>query len=86
MASKNSHTLHIFLDLNIRENSEWVVEPVNPNKMLDNKGNEKVCDELIVNIRTGSSLYVISAYFTIYAFNEPRDELEKIDSMKFIFS
>ncbi|MCD4751967.1 MAG: DEAD/DEAH box helicase family protein [Anaerolineaceae bacterium] len=55
-------------------------------KMWDNKGNGKVCDELVKNIQTGSRLSVISAYFTIYAFDELRKELEKIESMKFIFT
>jgi SNF2 family DNA or RNA helicase len=54
--------------------------------MLDNKGNGKVCDELIANIQTGSRLSIISAYFTIYAFNELRKELGKVKSMKFIFT
>ena len=55
-------------------------------KMLDNKGNGKVCDELVANIQSGSRLSIISAYFTIYAFNELRKELGKIKSMKFIFT
>ena len=55
-------------------------------KMLDNKGNGKVCDELVANIHQGAKLSVISAYFTIYAFNEIKDILSKIDSMRFIFT
>ena len=55
-------------------------------KMLDNKRNGKVVDELRDNIKKGSKLSVISAYFTIYAFNELYKELNKIDSMKFIFT
>ena len=54
--------------------------------MLDNKGNGKVCDELTANIKAGSKLSIISAHFTIYAFNELRKELMKIDSMKFILT
>jgi hypothetical protein len=37
-----------------------------PPKMLDNKGNGTVGDELKVNLQRGSKLSVISAYFTIY--------------------
>ena len=55
-------------------------------KMLDNKGNGKVCDELVANIHQGAKLSVISAYFTIYAFNEIKDILNKIGSMRFIFT
>ena len=36
-------------------------------KMLDNKRNGKVSDELKENLKKGSKLSIISAYFTIYA-------------------
>lgn len=55
-------------------------------KILDNKRNGKVCDELKENLGTGSKLSVISAYFTIYAFEAMKAELAKIDSMRFIFT
>jgi ERCC4-related helicase len=55
-------------------------------KMLDNKKNGKVGDELRLHIRSGSKLSVISAYFTIYAFNELYKELKKIDHMRFVFT
>jgi hypothetical protein len=52
-----------------------------PPKMLDNKSNGTVSDELKANLQGGSKLSVISAYFTIYAFNELRKELSKIISV-----
>ena len=55
-------------------------------KILDNKQFGKVGDELRENISKGSKLSVISAYFTIYAFNELYKELNKIDKMRFIFT
>lgn len=55
-------------------------------KMLDNKGNGKVCGELVANIHQGAKLSVISAYFAIYTLNEIKGTLSKIDSMKFIFT
>ncbi len=55
-------------------------------KMLDNKKNGKVGDELKKSITKGSRLSVISAYFTIYAFNELHSELNKIDKMRFVFT
>ena len=55
-------------------------------KMLDNKINGRVCDELRENLRKGSKLSVISAYFTIYAFNDLKKELAKIDKLRFIFT
>ena len=57
-----------------------------PPKMLDNKRNGKVSDELRENLGKGSKLSVISAYFTIYAFNDLKKELSKIDKMRFIFT
>jgi hypothetical protein len=39
-----------------------------PPKMLDNKSNGTVSDELKANLQKGTKLSVISAYFTIYAF------------------
>ena len=55
-------------------------------KILDNKQFGKVGEELKDNIKKGSKLSVISAYFTIYAFNELYKELNKIDNMRFIFT
>ncbi|MDD2215742.1 MAG: SNF2-related protein, partial [Eubacteriales bacterium] len=54
-------------------------------KVLDNKKN-KVVDELKSELRKGSRLSVISAYFTIYAYAELKKELSKIDNMRFIFT
>ncbi len=54
-------------------------------KVLDNKKN-KVVDELKTELRKGSKLSVISAYFTIYAYAELKKELSKIDNMRFIFT
>ena len=57
-----------------------------PPKILDNRSNGSVYEELKASIRKGSRLSVISAYFTIYAFSELRRELDKLDSMRFIFT
>jgi ERCC4-related helicase len=55
-------------------------------KVLDNKGNGTVVDELLEGINIGSKLSVISAYFTIYAYAELKKELSKIDGMRFLFT
>ncbi|MDH2658959.1 helicase-related protein [Methanobacterium formicicum] len=55
-------------------------------KMLDNKKNGTVHEELRENLQKGSKLSIISAYFTIYAYYELRNELNKIDDMRFIFT
>jgi len=54
-------------------------------KVLDNK-KYRVIDELKAELRKGSKLSIISAYFTIYAYEELKKELSKIDSLRFIFT
>lgn len=55
-------------------------------KIIDNKLNGKVVEELRDSLQKGSKLSIISAYFTIYAFEELKKELSKLDSLKFIFT
>lgn len=55
-------------------------------KILDNKQFGCVGDEIRENIKKRSKLSIISAYFTIYAFNELSRELNNIDNMRFIFT
>lgn len=55
-------------------------------KILDNKNNGKVVDELKLGIEKSSKLSIISAYFTIYAYQELKKELSKIDSIRFLFT
>lgn len=62
------------------------VQTMKPPKMLDNKKNGRVIDELRENLSKGSSLSVISAYFTIYAYAALKKELSKIDKMRFVFT
>lgn len=55
-------------------------------QILDNKTQGKVIDKLKDNIKTGTKLSIISAYFTIYAYEELKKELNKIDSLRLLFS
>lgn len=55
-------------------------------QILDNKVQGKVIDKLRENIKTGTKLSIISAYFTIYAYEELRKELNKIESLRLLFS
>lgn len=55
-------------------------------KILDNKFNGSVYTELKESLKKDSKLSVISAYFTIYAFEELKKELLKIDNMRFIYT
>jgi ERCC4-related helicase len=57
-----------------------------PPKMLDNKKNGTVHEKLRENLKKYSKLSIISAYFTMYAYFELRNELSKIDNMRFIFT
>ena len=57
-----------------------------PPKILDNKQQGKVIDELRAGIRPGAKLAVISAYFTIYAYEALKKELSQIEEMRFIFT
>ena len=54
-------------------------------KVIDNKKN-KVVDELRTELKKGSKLSIISAYFTIYAFADLKKELKKINNMRFVFT
>jgi len=54
-------------------------------KMLDNKFNF-VYQELTENIRKGSKLSVVSALFSMYAYDKLKKDLNKIDSMRFIYT
>ncbi|HHT57777.1 SNF2-related protein, partial [Herbinix luporum] len=56
-----------------------------PPKVLDNK-KHRVVDEIKKELKKGSKLSIISAYFTIYAYAELKKELSKIDNMRFIFT
>lgn len=49
-------------------------QPRNP-KILDNKQQGRVIDELRQGIQPGAKMSVISAFFTIYAYEELKKEL-----------
>ena len=46
----------------------------------------KVYEELQNSIRSGSKISVVSGYFTIYAYASLKKELNKIESMRFLFT
>lgn len=55
-------------------------------RILDNKQQGRVIDELRQGIQPGAKLSVISAYFTIYAYEALKKELSGIDELRFIFT
>ena len=52
-------------------------------KMLDNKSNRRVGDELKNEIKLNSKLSIISAYFSIYAYKELKSEFDKMTQKTF---
>ena len=55
-------------------------------EFLDNKTQGRVVDKLKEDLRTGTKVSIISAYFTIYAYEHLRKELQKIDGLRLLFS
>ena len=54
------------------------------NKVLDNK-KSKVSDALQSEIKNDAKISIISAYFTIYAYEKLKDSLKNINSLRFLF-
>lgn len=54
-------------------------------RIRDNSMYGTVADFLREKIQDGSSLSIVSAYFTIYAFNALKDSLTGIDNLRFLF-
>ena len=54
-------------------------------KVLDNKNNF-VYEEIKDSVKKGSKLSVISALFSMYAYDAIKKDLDKIDSMRFIYT
>ena len=55
-------------------------------EFLDNVGRNRLGDALAGSIDEGAKLSIISSYFTVFAFSELKEELEKVDSVRFLFS
>ena len=62
------------------------MQPPKTPKILDNKQQGRVVDELRLGLHPGAKLSVISAYFTIYAYEALKKELADIEEMRFIFT
>ncbi|MDO9188403.1 MAG: hypothetical protein Q7U24_00920, partial [Sulfurimicrobium sp.] len=57
----------------------------NSHGIRDNYGRGKVADFLSEKISDGSALSVVSAYFTIYAYEAMADRLDHIETLRFLF-
>ena len=51
----------------------------------DNRGRGSVGEFLKQNVTPESELLFLSAYFTVYSYNELRQQLNSISKMKFLF-
>ena len=54
-----------------------------PPRLIDNRQQGKVIDELVSGILPKARLFVISAYFIIYAYETVKKELSSIEEMRF---
>ena len=59
--------------------------PVVGSGIRDNHRRGSVADFLRQKIRDGSRLSVVSAYFTIYAYEALKDSLDRIERLRFLF-
>jgi SNF2 family DNA or RNA helicase len=59
--------------------------PLNNSGIRDNHRRGAVADFLKATIHSGSQLSVVSAYFTIYAYDALREHLDQIDHLDFLF-
>ena len=55
-------------------------------EFLDNVGRNRLGGALARSIDDDAKLSIISSYFTVFAYGELRDELSKVDSVRFLFS
>lgn len=55
-------------------------------KSLSNVGAERLGDALGETIDDGAKLSIISSYFTVFAYGELKEELSKVDEVRFLFS
>lgn len=59
--------------------------PTNNSGLRDNHTRGSVADFLRAKTQSGSNLSIVSAYFTIYAFDALKEELERIEHLDFLF-
>ena len=55
-------------------------------EFLDNVGRNRLGDALASSIDKDARLSIISSYFTVFAYWELKEELSKVDEVRFLFS
>lgn len=58
---------------------------MNNTSIRDNHKNGSVGQFLIDNVKQGAGLSIVSAYFTIYAYKQLKNQLDQIDHLRFLF-
>lgn len=58
---------------------------MNNSSIRDNHNHNSVGNYLQENIKPESKLSIVSAYFTIYAYNQLKKELNSVDNLRFLF-
>lgn len=58
---------------------------IQPHGIKDNHSRGKVADFLTAKVADGSHLSIVSAYFTIYAYEALSQQLDNVDSLRFLF-
>lgn len=53
---------------------------------LDNTGRQRLGDALRESIDEGARLSIIASFFTVFAYGELKEELSKVDELRFVFS
>jgi superfamily II DNA or RNA helicase len=62
-----------------------IMANINLSSIRDNRDRGSVGQFLKDNIKSDSALSIVSAYFTIYAYNHLKDQLNSINELKFLF-
>ena len=67
--------------------SRWLrsEDPIVQPRLIDNV-NQTLRDDLMASIKSGSRVSIAAASFSIYAFQELREQLGEIDELRFIFT
>ena len=55
-------------------------------KILDNRNSGIVGDVLKEQIQDGSKISILAAHLSIYAYKELKEELNKVESVRFLFT
>ncbi len=64
---------------------QTIVPNESSSAIRDNQGRGRVGDFLKDKIQNGSKLSIVSAYFTIYAYEQIKEKLHSIDHLNFLF-